>query len=187
MPLPLKQVNIYHKAKMPRLCYFPICNEEKEVIGIIRVFPDDEEIADGRIIESLARFNDFFLPFMDKLCRLKKRFDGNQQYAAKKGNPKAATHLKAEENNVKIFLTSALKVLHGVDPKELLQETATFLMDFISADAFDLYSFTQEGYFVRAFRESNARADNIAENQADLRASSVTEEIFRKIIRSGNK
>lgn len=186
MPLPLKQANIYHKQKIPRMCYFPVCNEEKEVIAVIRVFPDDEEITDSRIIESLIRFNEFFVPFLDKLCRLKKKFDGQQQYATKRGNPKVG-NFKADENNVKIFLTSALKILHGVDPKELLQETATLLLDFISADVFDLYSFSQEGHFVRAFRESNEKADRVAENPKDQRVPLITEEIFRKIIRSGNK
>ena len=53
-----------------------MCTETKEVIGLIRVFPDDDEILDGRIIESLSRFSEFFVPFLEKLCVLKKRFDG---------------------------------------------------------------------------------------------------------------
>ena len=45
----------FHKTKIPKLMYFPLCNNLKEVVGIIRVFPDSDEVLDSDIIDQLTR------------------------------------------------------------------------------------------------------------------------------------
>lgn len=147
------------------------------------MFPDDEEIADNRIIDSLAKFSEFFIPFLEKIFSVKKKFDGHQQYM-KTGS--RAPAVKPEDSNLKLFLTSAMKLIHGIEPKELLIETATLLMDFIHADIVNIYSFNSENQLVRVFSEYSKNSKITAES-VEQGLSTRSEDVFRKIIQSGNK
>ena len=57
-PLPLKSgfgQSQFHKAKIPKLIYFPLCNSSREVVGILRIFPNSDEVLDSDIIDKLTR------------------------------------------------------------------------------------------------------------------------------------